>query len=131
MLREPQALNQFADQQRLFDRRKATALSARHHTEHARGQITRPTLDAHGVATDPAQRGDAPIAVNQNQTLATLHNFDWRIGHCNTGDNLAAALDRTRDPLDRARLSHAGAGEAQIQAVEVEIQALSVHGPKA
>jgi hypothetical protein len=86
-------------------------LSARHHTEHARGQITRPTLDAHGVATEPAQRSDAPIAVNQNQTLATLQNFDWRIGHRNTGDNLAAALDRTGDPLDRARLSHAGAGD--------------------
>jgi hypothetical protein len=101
------------------------------HTEHSRGEITRPTLDARGVATQPAQRGDAPIAVNQNQTLAALQNFDRRIGHCNTRDNLAAALDRTGDPLDRARLNHAGAGKAQIQAVKVEIQALSVHAPKA
>ena len=71
-----------------------------------------PTLDTRGVATQPAQRGDAPIAVNQNQTLAALQNFDRRIGYRNTRDNLAAALDRTGDPLDRARLSHAGAGKA-------------------
>jgi hypothetical protein len=103
-------------------------LSARHHTEHTRGQITRPTLDTRGVATEPAQRGDAPIAVNQNQTLAALQNLDRRIGHRNARDNLAAALDGTGDPLDRARLSHACAGKAQIQAVEVEIQALGVHG---
>jgi hypothetical protein len=39
---------------------------------------------------------------------------------------LAPALDGASDPFDRARLCDAGPGKSQIQAVQVEIQALRV-----
>jgi hypothetical protein len=73
-------------------------------------------------------RGDAPIAVDQNQTLPALQNFDRRIGHCNARHNLATALDRARNPLDRSRFRHTHTSKAQIQAVQIEIEALSVPG---
>jgi hypothetical protein len=79
---------------------------------------------------EPAQRGDAPIAVDQNQTLPALQNLDRRIGHRNARDNLAAALDRARNPLDRQRFRHTRTGKAQIQAVQIEIQAMRVHAPR-
>jgi hypothetical protein len=128
VLRQPQPLDQFPNQQRFFDRRPWAALTARQHAEHRGGQIARPVFDSGGVAAEPAQRGDAPIAVNQNQTLPALQNFDRRIGHRNARDNLATALDRARKPLDRERFRHTRTGKAQIQAVQIEIQALRVHG---
>jgi hypothetical protein len=131
VLRQSQALHQFADQQCLFDRRERTALSARYDPENGRGQVARPPLNTRGVATEPAQRGNAPIAVNQHQTLVALQNFDWRVNHRNAGDKLATALNGTGDPLDRTRLGDAGADKAQIQAMQVEIQALRVHGSNA
>jgi hypothetical protein len=42
--------------------------------------------------------------------------------------NLATALDRARNPLDPSRFRHTRTGKAQIQAVQIEIEAWSVHG---
>ena len=105
-------------------------MTPRQHAEHRLGQIARPAFDPRGVAAEPAQRGDAPIAVNQNQTLPALQNFDRRIGHCNARHNLATPLNRARNPLDRSRFRHTRTGKAQIEAVQIESQALRVHAPE-
>jgi hypothetical protein len=128
VLRQPQALHQFTNQLRFFDRRPLAALRPRQDAEHRLGQIARPAFDPRRVAAEPAQRGDAPIAVDQNQRLPALQNLDRRIGHRNARDNLAAALDRARNPLDRQRFRYTRTGKAQIQAVQIEIQPLRVHG---
>jgi hypothetical protein len=131
VLRLPQPLNQLAHQQRLFDRREGPALAAGQHAEQGFGQVTPPTLDARRVAAEPAQGGYASIAVDQHQTLAPLPGVDRRIGHRNARHYLAAALDGTRDPRHRARLHQAGTGKAQLQAVQIKIQARRVHAGKA
>src|SRR5258707_180710 len=105
-------------------------LRARQHTEQSLGQITGPALDPRGVAAEPAQRGNAPVAVNQHQTLAALLGFDRWIRNRNARDDLAALLDRTGDPLHRARLHQAGAGKAQLQAMQIKIQPRRVHAGK-
>ena len=127
MLRQPQALHELAQQQRLFDRREKPALVAGQQAEEGFGQITRPTLDPRRVAAEPAQGGDAAIAIDQNQTSAALPGVDRRIGHRNARHDLAAALDRTRNPLHRAWLHQAGAGKAQLQAMQIKIQARCIH----
>jgi hypothetical protein len=94
-----------------FDfRATPSTASARSHAQHSTRAVSRPS------------RGDAPIAVNQNQTLPALQNFDRWIGHRNARHNLATPLDRARNPLDRSRFRHTRTGKAQIQAVQIESQ---------
>ncbi len=127
MLRQPQAVHELAHQQRLLDRREGAHVGARQHAEQALGQVTRPTLHPRGVAAEPAQGGNAPIAIDQHQTFGAVTGLGRGIGHRNARDDLAAALDRTGELLHRARLHQAGAGKAQIQAMQVEIQPRRVH----
>jgi hypothetical protein len=126
MLRQRKAVNQLAHQQRLLDRREGPALAARQHAKQGLGQAARPALDPHGVAAEPAQRRDTPIAVDQDQAV-TATGLRRGIGHRNARHKLATALDRAGDPLYRTRLDQAGARKAQLQAMQIKIQALGVH----
>jgi len=49
----------------------------------------------------------------------------------NARNDLAAALHRTGDPLHRAPVRQTRGGEAQIQAVQIKIQARRVHAGNA
>jgi hypothetical protein len=60
------------------DRRPWTALTPRQHAEHHGGQIARPAFDPGGVAAEPAQRRDAPIAINQNSAHAAIPSSSGR-----------------------------------------------------
>jgi hypothetical protein len=46
----------------------------------------------------------------------------------NAWNDLPAALDRMGDPRHGARFHKAAASKAQLQAVQIEFQALAVHG---
>ena len=105
VLRQRQAVNQLAQQQRLLDRREGPALAARQHAEQGLGQAARPALDPRGVAAEAAQRRDTPIAIDQDQAVTAAIGLRLGIGHRNARHKLATALDRAGDPLHRARLS--------------------------
>lgn len=124
VLGQPQTLDELAQEQRLLDRGEAAPLGAAEHGDDGLGEVTGPAFDAGGIATEPAQGRDAPIAVDQYQSLAIC------IGHGNAGDQLAAPLDGAGEVLDRARLHEARIGKAQFHAVQVEFQVLRVetHG---
>ncbi len=131
MLRQRQAVNQLAQQQRLLDRREGPALAARQHAEQGLGQAARPALDPRGVAAEAAQRRDTPIAIDQDQAVTAAIGLRLGIGHRNARHKLATALDRAGDPLHRARLDQAGARKAQLQAMQIKIKILGVHAGKA
>jgi len=81
-------MNQLTQQQRLLDRRKRPALATRQHAEQGLGQAARPPLDPRGVAAEPAQRRDTPIAIDQDQrsqrplafaagSATAMHGTSW------------------------------------------------------
>jgi hypothetical protein len=127
VLRQSQALHQLAYQQGLFDAGERAILRARQQTQQRIGQLARPPLDAGGVATEATQGGDTPITVDQHQAFAASAGTAGNRHH-NTQNDLAAALDRMGDPRHGARFHQASAGKAQLQAVQIEFQALAVHG---
>jgi hypothetical protein len=127
VLRQSQALYQLAYQQGLFDACERTILGARQQTQQRIGHVARPSLNTGGVATKATQCGDAPISVDQHQ-LFQLAPAAAGNGHHNAGNDLTAALDRMGDPRHGARFQQAAAGKAQLQAMQVEVQALAVHG---
>jgi hypothetical protein len=131
VLRQRQTMNQLAHQQRLLDRREGPALAARQHAEQGLGQAARPALDPRGIAAEAAQRRDTPIAIDQDQALAAATGLRRGGERRNARHNLAPALDRTGDPLHRARLHQAGARKTQLQAMQIKIKALGVHAGKA
>ena len=110
-------MDEFAQQQRLFDGGKGAPLGAGEHADERLGEITGPALDQRGVTTQPAQGGNAPIAIDEHQAFAA------GLGHRNAGDHLAAALDRAGEALHRVRLEQPRAGKAQFQAVQVHLEA--------
>ena len=128
MLRQTQALHQLAYQQGFFDARQRTILRARQQTKQRIGHVARPSLDAGDVATEVTQRGDAPISVDQYQPFPARRAGTAGNRHDNAWNDLAAALDRMGDPRHGARFHQAAAGKAQLQAVQVKLQALAVHG---
>ena len=125
VLRQALALHQLAQQQRLLNAGERAILRARQHPQHCLGQAARPLLDGGRVATEPAQRGDAPIAVDQHPWVRT-----GTAGRCrhDAGYDLAAPLDGLGDPRHRLRVHQAAGGEAQVQLVQVKLQAMAVHG---
>ncbi|HEX3402922.1 MAG TPA: hypothetical protein VHT74_21610 [Acetobacteraceae bacterium] len=125
VLRQSQALHQLAYQQGLFNAGEWAVLRARQQTQQRIGQIARPLLDAGGVTAETTQGSDTPITIDQNQPFAAS-----AIGssHDNARNHLAAALDRMSDPRHGTRFDQAAASKAQLQAVQIEFQALAVHG---
>ena len=63
-LGQPLAVNQFAQQQRFFQGRKRPRVGTREDPQQGLGQIARPGFHTCGVAPEPAQGQDAPIAVD-------------------------------------------------------------------
>ena len=104
-----------------------TILRARQHPQQRIGQLAGPLLDAGGVAAETTQRGDAPIAVDQHQRFRRRTGTAGRRHH-DAGHDLAAPLDRLGDPRHRPRFHQAAGGEAQVQAVQVKLQMMAVHG---
>jgi hypothetical protein len=127
VLRQSQLLHQLAYQQGLFDAGERTVVRARQQTKQGIGQIARPLLDAGGVATEATQGGDTPITVDEHQPFAASVGTGGNRHH-NTRNDLAAALDRMSDACHGARFDQAAASKAQLQAVQIEFQALAVHG---
>jgi hypothetical protein len=119
VLRQPQSLHQLAYQQGLFDAGERAILRARQQTRQRIGQLAGPLFDAGGVATEPTQSGDTPIAVDQHQPFAARAGTTGNRHH-NTGNDLATAFDRMSDPCHGARFDQASASKAQLQTVQVE-----------
>ena len=86
VLAEPLAVHQFAQQQRFFEHRQRAPLGACHHLQQGLRELTRPRLDAGGIASQAAQRRHTPIAVDQHQAFVAVRHRDAR-------NELAATLD--------------------------------------
>jgi hypothetical protein len=127
VLGQSQALHQLAYQQGFFDARQWAILRARQQTQQRIGQVAGPLLDAGGVATEATQGGDTPITVDEHQPFAASAGTAGN-RHRNAWNDLPAALDRMGDPRHGARFHQAAASKAQLQAVQIEFQALAVHG---
>jgi hypothetical protein len=84
-------------------------------------------LDAGGVATKTTQSGDTPIPIDEHQPFAASAGTAGN-RHDKTGNDLAAALDRMGDPCHGAWFHQPAASKAQLQTVQIEFQALAVHG---
>ena len=130
VLRQALALHQLAQQQRFLDAGERTVLRARQHPQHRFGQPAVPLLDAGGVAAEPAQRGDAAIAVDQHQVFC-VRAARLAGGHHDAGHDLAATFDGVGDPIHRRRFHQTAGGEAQVEAMQVKLQAMAVHGATA
>ncbi len=92
-----------------------------------------PLLDANGVAAETTQCADPAIAVDQHQCLhaATLAILALGGRHHDARHDLAAPLDQFRQPRHRSRFHQPAVGEAQLQAVQVQFNAITRHGATA
>jgi hypothetical protein len=127
VLGQSQALHQLAYQQGFFDARQWAILRARQQTQQRIGQVAGPLLDVGGVATEATQGGDTPITVDEHQPFAASAGTAGN-RHDNAWNDLPAAFDRMGDPRHGVRFNQAAASKAQLQAVQIEFQALAVHG---
>jgi hypothetical protein len=114
VLAEPLAVHQFAQQQRFLEHRQRSSLGARQHRQQGLRELTRPRLDAGGVAPQAAQRRHTPIAVDQHQAFVAVRHRDAR-------NELAATLDRGGQTFDRPWLGQPHRRKAQVQAVQVDL----------
>ena len=127
MLRQALTLHQLTQQQGFLNAGERAVLRARQHPQYRLGQVARPLLDAGGVAAEPTQRGDAPITVDQHPRVSTRAGTTGNRHH-DAGHDLATPLDGLGDPRHRLRLHQAAAGKAQVQAVQIKVEATAVHG---
>ena len=125
--------HQCAQQQRFLDAGERTIPRPRQHPQQRRGQVAGPLLDANGVAAETTQCADPAIAVDQHQCLhaATLAILALGGRHHDARHDLAAPLDRLRQPRHRPRFHQPAVGEAQLQAVQVQFDAITRHGATA
>ena len=127
VLRQALTLHQLTQQQGFLDAGEPAILCPRQHAQQRFGQVARPLLNPGGVAAEPTQRGDAPIAVDQHSWVSARAGTTGNRHH-DAGDDLATTLDGLGDPRHRLRLHETAAGKAQVQAVQVKIQTMAVHG---
>ena len=76
---------------------------------------------------EPAQRGDAPIPVDQHQRCCARAGPAGSRRH-DAGHDLTAPLNGLGDPRHRLRVHQAAGGKAQVQLVQVKLQTMAVHG---
>ena len=115
------AVDQLAQQQGFLDGGKGPPVAAGEHRKQGLGQIAVPGFDGGGVMPEPAQGGDAPIAVDHHQALAAVLDYG------DAGDELARAFDRTGQLLDGSRLDQSRIGKAQVQAVQIDFPGGGFH----
>jgi hypothetical protein len=108
-------VDQLAQQQRFLDGHERARTRA---CEHLRQRLTdraAPALHLRGVAAQSPQRGHAPVAVDEHQA-----NVRGLAGG-NALHQLTVGLDRIGQALHGRRIADARGGEAQLQAVQIEL----------
>ena len=125
--------HQCAQQQRFLDAGERTIPRPRQQPQQRRGQVTGPLLDANRVVAETTQRADPAIAVDQHQRLraTTLAILAPGGRYHDARHDLAAPLDRLRQPRHRPRFHQPAVGEAQLQAVQIQFDAITRHGAPA
>jgi hypothetical protein len=121
-------MDEFAQQQRFFQRRERPRAGPRQDREQSLGEIARPGFHPRGVPPEPAQGQDAPVAVDQHQALAV------RRGHHDARNELAILFNGPGQAGDRLRLQQPRLGEAQFETVQIDFQGCGcggIHGANA
>ena len=109
MLGEPTLARELLQQQRLLERLEGTGLSMGEECDEGPRGITGPHLDPGGVTSEAAQRGEAPVAVDEHEAA----RGGWRGGgHRDEGSQLSRLGERALERREALAGGKAGGGEA-------------------
>jgi len=122
MLGEAKALQELAQQQRLFDRIEPPGLRARQGLQQPLRQLAPPHLNLCGIPPQTLQRRHASIAINQHPALPQCTGLLLKGRHRHAGNELSALLDGLRQTLHRARFRQSRLSKPQLQAVQIDFQ---------
>jgi hypothetical protein len=108
-------VDQLAQQHCFLDRSERSRARAREHLGQRLAHRAAPALHLRRVAPESPQRGHTPVAVDENRA-----NVRGLAGG-NALHQLTVLLDRIGQALHGRRIADARGGEAQLQAVQIEL----------